>query len=144
MTRATEKAKKGYLGSISDEIIAFQKKRGRYDLMYKKEKELGWKDNQGIRTIDIEDSQRNIIIDQRHVLKIWQTYITELYDRTNRSEIREVGTADEVDEEEEGPNILQSEVDKSIKKRGGGGGKKATGDDVPRDVLQFLGEEFSI
>ena len=58
----------------------------RYDLMYMKTKELGWKEKQGIQNIGIEDSQGNRIVDQRQVLKIWENYVTELYDRTNRSE----------------------------------------------------------
>jgi hypothetical protein len=33
-----------------------------------------------ISTIGIEDSQGNRIVDQRQVLKIWETYVTELYD----------------------------------------------------------------
>jgi hypothetical protein len=43
----------------------------------------------------------------------------------------------EVDADEKGPYILQSEVEKAIKKMRN---KKATGDDVPGDVLKFLGE----
>ena len=54
---------------------------GRYDLMCMKTKELGWKDTQAIQNIGIEDSQRNRIVDQKQVLKIWENYIIELYDR---------------------------------------------------------------
>jgi hypothetical protein len=72
-----DKAKKEYLESICDEIIEFQR-TGRYDLMYIKTKELGWKENHGIQNTGIEDSQGNIIIDQRRVLQIWENYITEL------------------------------------------------------------------
>jgi hypothetical protein len=53
-------------------------------------KELGWKENHGIQNIGIEDSQGNIIIDQRRVSQIWEKYITELYDRANRPEHLEV------------------------------------------------------
>jgi len=35
-----------------------------YDIMYKKTKELGWKDNHGIQSTGIEDSQVNVIVDQ--------------------------------------------------------------------------------
>jgi hypothetical protein len=76
---ATDNAKKEYLESICNEIIEFQR-TGHYDLMYMKTKELGWKENHGIQNIGIEDSQGNIIIDQRPVLKIWETYVKELYD----------------------------------------------------------------
>jgi hypothetical protein len=40
--RAKDNAKKEYLESICNEIIEFQR-TGRYDLMYMKTKELGWK-----------------------------------------------------------------------------------------------------
>jgi type I site-specific restriction endonuclease len=47
LKRATDNAKKEYLESICDEIIEFQR-TGRYDLMYTKTKEIGWKENHGI------------------------------------------------------------------------------------------------
>jgi hypothetical protein len=48
-----------------------------------KTKELGWKETQGLQDIEIEDSQGNGIVDQTQVLKIWENYTTELYDRPN-------------------------------------------------------------
>jgi hypothetical protein len=42
-----------------------------------------WKENNEI-TIDIEDSQGNIIVDQKQAFKIWEmlkSYITELIDQ---------------------------------------------------------------
>ena len=65
--------------------MEFQR-RGRYDLMHMKTKELGWMETQGIQNIGIEDSQGNKIVEQSQVLKIWENYITELYDRPNRPE----------------------------------------------------------
>ena len=70
-----------YLENACTEIMEFHR-TGRYDFMYMKTKELGWKDTQGIQNIGIEDSHR--IVDQRQVLKIWENYVTELYDRPNR------------------------------------------------------------
>jgi len=49
------------------------------------------------------------------VLKIWENYITELHDRPNRPETLEVEPEEEVDADEKGPHILQSEVEKAIK-----------------------------
>ena len=72
-----------------------------------------WNETQGIQSIGIEDSQGNRIVDQRQVLKIWENYITEIYDRPNRPETLEVEPEEEVDTYEEGPHILQSEVKKS-------------------------------
>jgi len=70
--------KKEYLENIRNEIVEFQR-TGRYDLMYMKTKELGWKETQGIQNIGIDDSQGNRIVEQSQVLKIWENYITELY-----------------------------------------------------------------
>ena len=79
----------------------------RYDLMYMKTKELGWKETQGIQNIGIKDSRGNRIVDQRQVLKIWENYVTELYDRPNRPETLEVELEEkEVDTDEKGSYIL--------------------------------------
>jgi hypothetical protein len=103
-----------------------------------KTKGVGWKETQGIQNIGIEDSQGNRIADQSQVLKIREDYIKELYDRPNRLETLEVEPEEEVDTDKKGPYILQSELEKAIKEMRN---KKATrDDDVPGDVLKFLGE----
>ena len=72
------------------------------------------------------------------MLKIWENYVRELYDRPNQPEILEVKPEEEGDTDEKGPYILQNEVEKAIKEMRK---KKATGDDdVPGDVLKLLGE----
>jgi hypothetical protein len=72
------------------------------------------------------------------VLKIWENYVTELYDRPSRTETLEVEPDEEVDTDEKGPYILQSEVGKAVKEMRN---RKATGDDdVPGEVLKLLGE----
>jgi hypothetical protein len=102
-----------------------------------KTKELGWNETQGIQSIGIEDSKRNRV-DQVQVLKVWENYITELYDRTNKPDTIEVEPAEEVDTDEKGPHILQSEVEKAIKEMRK---RKAIGfDDIPGNVLKLLGE----
>jgi hypothetical protein len=103
----TNNTKKEYLESICDDIIEFQR-TGRYDLMYMKTKELGWKENHRIQNIGIENSRGNMIIDQRQVLQILENYITELYDRANRPEHLEVKHEAEVDEDKKDPYIVQS------------------------------------
>jgi hypothetical protein len=62
LKRATNKAKKEYLHSICDEINEFQRTE-HYNLMYKKMKELEWKDSHGIHSIGTEDSQGNTVVD---------------------------------------------------------------------------------
>ena len=72
------------------------------------------------------------------MLKIWENYITELRDRPNRPQTLEVEPEEEVDTDEKGLYILQSEVEKAIKEVRN---KKVTGDDdVPGDVFKLLGE----
>jgi len=137
LKRATDNAKNEYLENICNEIMEFQR-TGRYDLMYMKTKELGWKEPQGIQNIGIEDSQGNRRAEQSQVQKIWENYITELHDRPNRPVTLGVEPEEEVDADEEGPYILQSEVEKAIKEMRN---KKATGDDnAPGDVLKLFGE----
>ena len=72
------------------------------------------------------------------MLKIWENYITELYDRPNRTETLEVEPEEEVETDEKGPHIIQREVGKATKEMRN---RKATGDDnIPGDVLKLLGE----
>jgi hypothetical protein len=103
-----------------------------------KTKELGLKDTQGFPNISIEDSQGNRIIEQSQELKIWENYITQLHDRPNRPETLEVEPEEEVDTNEKGPYILQSEMETAMKEMSN---KKATGDDdVPGDVFKLMGK----
>ena len=87
------------------------KRTGRYDLTYMKTKELSWKEKQEIQNIAVEDSQGNIIVYQKQVVIIWENYYTGLYDGDNRPEDLEAETEEEVDEDEKGPYILDSEVE---------------------------------
>jgi hypothetical protein len=54
-----------------------------------------------------------MMVNQKQVLKIWEIYVEELYDRANRPE--NFNVEPEVDEEHKGPHILRSEVEKAIK-----------------------------
>jgi len=65
----TEEAKKEYPENACKEIMEFHR-TGRYDLMYMKSKELGWKETEGIQYTGVDDSQGNRIVNQRQVLKI--------------------------------------------------------------------------
>ena len=134
---ATETAKKEYPENICNEIIEFQR-TGRYDFIYMKKEELGWNETQGIQSIGIEDSQGNKIEDKRQVPRIWENYITELYDRPNRPETLQAGPEEEVDTDEKGPHILPCEVENAMKEMRN---RKATGgDDILGDVFKLLGE----
>lgn len=82
LKRVTDTAKKEYLESICDKIMGFER-TGYGDLMYMKTKELNWKENHGIQKTNVEDSQGNTKVDQRQVRKIWENYITKLYNRAN-------------------------------------------------------------
>jgi hypothetical protein len=87
----------------------------------------------------IEDSQGNMIVDQKQVLKIWEIYVEELYNRANRLENLNVEPEEEVDEDHKGPHILRSEVENVTKEMRD---KKATGDDdVPLEALKLLEDD---
>jgi hypothetical protein len=102
--------------------------------MYRKSKKLDRKENNGIRTVGIEDSQGNMTVDEKQVVKIWETYVEELYNRANQQENLNVEPEEE-DEDHEDPHILRSEVKKTIKEMRD---KKATGDDtVPLEALKL-------
>ena len=45
-----------------------------------------YKGNLGIQTTGVQSYRENIIVYQRPVPKIWENYITEFYDQTNRRE----------------------------------------------------------
>jgi hypothetical protein len=109
LKRAADNAKKEYLENICNEIMKFQR-TGRYDLMYMKTKELGWKETQEIQNIGVEDSKGNRVVDQSQVLKIWENYITELYDQPNRPEVLEVEQEEEVDTDEKVPYTVFCKV----------------------------------
>jgi hypothetical protein len=79
-----------------------------------------------------------MIVNQKQVLKIWEIYVEELYDRASRPENLNV-ESEEVDEDHKGPHILLSVVEKAIKEMRD---KKATGDDdVPVEALRLLGDD---
>jgi hypothetical protein len=138
LRRATDKTKLEYLEYKCGEITELQR-TGCYDLMYRKVKELDRKENNGIRTVGFEESQGNTIVDQKQVLKIWETYVEKLYDRANRPENLIVEPEEEVDEDRKGPHIVHSEVEKAIKEMRD---KKATGDDdVSVEALKLLGDD---
>jgi hypothetical protein len=77
--------------------------------MYMKTKVLGWKKYRGTQNTGIEDYQKNIIVYQRQVLKIWEKYVTELYDRPDqpdrpdRPKNLEFAPEEDVDADEKGP-----------------------------------------
>ena len=51
-------------------------------------KELGWKEKHGIQNTGTKDSKGNIRRDKRKILKIWENYITQLYNQPNRPDER--------------------------------------------------------
>ena len=113
LKRVTDEAKKEYLESICDEIMGFESTG--YDvLMCMKTRELDWKENHGIQTTNIEDSPGNIKVDQRQVLKIWENYITKLYNWATWPENIGVEPEEKANADKKGPYILHSEVGKAV------------------------------
>jgi len=87
--------------------------------------ELSWKVNHRNRNAGIEESQGNIIVDQRKIMKIWENYITELYDRANQTKNVEIESEEKVDADETCTCVLHREVEKSYEVLN----KKPTADD---------------
>jgi hypothetical protein len=70
-----------------DEIMEFQR-LGRFYWRYTKKKELGWKENLGIQYIGVEDYKGNITADKTQIMKNWENYITDTYDRPKESQLQ--------------------------------------------------------
>jgi hypothetical protein len=138
LRRETDKAKEKYLEEACEEIMELNRK-GRYDIMYQKTREMGWMENKGIRTFGIENKEGEVVTDQRKVLNVWEEYIRNLYDQENRPKEIEMESEEMVSDDEKGPTILQSEVERAVHDMRR---RKATGDDdIPADVLKELGED---
>lgn len=89
----------------------------------------------GIQNDGIEDSKSNIIEVQRQVLRIWENYITELYDQPNWQLNLEVKPEQEVNTDENGSYIVQNEMEKAIEEVRN---KKATKDyNEPGHVIKL-------
>jgi len=72
-------------------------------LCYKYINAYSWEQKHGIQNTGIEGSKGNIIVYKRQVLKIWENYITELYNPPNQPENLEVIPQKEVDADKKGP-----------------------------------------
>ncbi|KDR20787.1 hypothetical protein L798_05100 [Zootermopsis nevadensis] len=134
LRRETDKAREDYINEVCDEIMTLQR-IGRYNFMYAKAKELGWKENNGIRTQEIEDPSGKIVSDQNEVKAVWENYIEELYDKAIRPDKieMELEPEEEVEEDDKGQEILKSEVERAIKDMRR---RKAMGDDeIPSDLI---------
>jgi len=94
----------------------------------------------GRQNVGIEDSKSNIIEDQRQVLRIWENYITELYDQPNWQLNLEVKPEEEVHTDEKGSYIVQNEMEKTIKEVMN---KKVTGDENEPGHVIKLGKWWS-
>jgi len=115
LARGTDKAKKEYLESIWHDVLEFQR-TGHYDLMYMKTNELGWKENHGIQNSGTGHATGQITVERRQVLKIWENYITGLYNRPNWPGNLQV-ELEEVHADKKGFYILQSEAKKKTLSR---------------------------
>jgi len=98
---------------MCDEIMEFQG-AGRYNLTYMLSKELSWKVNHRSQNAGIEESQGIIIVDRKKVLKIWENYITDFYDRANRTENEEIEPEEKVEADEKCPCVLHRKVKKKL------------------------------
>ncbi|XP_026467813.1 uncharacterized protein LOC113371400 [Ctenocephalides felis] len=135
LRRETEKAKVKYMDKTCNKIMEHQK-HGRYDLMFQATKEMNWNDRKSRKTYEIEGDNGNRLSDHKKILSVWEKYIEKLYDRENRLQNIEFEEEKEMDEDDKGPCILKSEVERVINEMRR---KKATeDDDIPADLLKEL------
>ena len=99
LKRATEKIKKEYLENTCNEMKEIHR-TGHYDLMYMKKKRTSLEGYQMDSKYWHRRPQGNRIVDRRQMLKIWENYVTELYDRPNRPQTLEVEPKEGVDTDE--------------------------------------------
>lgn len=68
-----------------------------YDFMYSKIKELGWNENSGIRSFEMDDLHGHFTMDESKVFKIREDYVKELYDTQHRPQNLQAEATEDVD-----------------------------------------------
>jgi exonuclease III len=138
LRRETEKARQQWLESECEAIEDLEK-RGRYDLMYRKVKEIVWLKRKGgsVRCTESRDGKR--LIKDVDIINRWEEYVRELY--PNEGCLRE-GTIEDVRNVESewiGFSILESEIEMSLKEMKC---KKAEGvDGIPIEFFKSMKDE---
>ena len=109
----TDKARDKWMTHQCDESERLNM-MGRSDLMYAKAKELGkkYKSNKS-RPSSIQDKNGKLLKETEEIKARWHKYIEDLYDASNKPNSCKLEPLEEVQEDERGLPILQSETDYS-------------------------------
>jgi len=143
LRRETDAARTKYWEERCKEIEDLEK-AGKMDKMYQKVKELTWK-NKSKATKSIMNKQGELLKEPEKINQRWKEYIEELYNKEERPENIDMEEEAEVEEDQLGPDILESEILQAIQDLKIG---KAEGEDgIPAELLKALqgeGEEHLI
>lgn len=140
LRRETDKAREQWTKEKCDDIERLEKE-GRYDLMHKVAMELVFKERSARSGIEIELKDGCVVDEMADVKKRWKEYVEELYDWKNKPNEKdlEIEIEEEVTVEEKGYNLLEEEIEASIKEMKC---RKATGsDELPVELLKALNGE---
>ena len=139
LRRETQKAKEKWLTKECEDIEGLEKK-GQYDIMYRKVKNISWDAGKVKGRIrEIEDKEGRSICGEEEVKERWKQYVMELYKTEDKPEELKIEEEGEVDEECRGASILMSEIQKAIREMKT---RKATGvDELPIELFKCLSEE---
>ena len=138
LTRETEKAREDYWVKQCLEIKDLQK-AGKVDKMYRKVKELNRKRKSQQKTESIMSKQGELMTVPEQVNERWKEYIEELCNKEGKPKEVEIEEESEVERDQRGPNILESEILRAIHDLKS---KKAEGaDGIPAELLKTLSEE---
>ena len=91
--------------------------------------------------LDVKDNAENTVTEPKEVRETWRQYIESLYDKDGKpkKEDLQIEERDEVDDDEEGPEVLKSEMLLAISEMKEG--KAAGVDEIPSEMLKSLGEK---
>ena len=140
LRRETDKVRAAYWDRVCGELEDWNFK-GRTDLVYARVARLTWKERVGSANMGITDSSGNMVTDPEEVRETWKQYIESLYDKVGKPKKEDLKfeEEDEVDTEEKGPTVLESEILSAISEMQEG--KAMEVDDIPAEMLKSLGKK---
>src|SRR5206468_1067509 len=91
--------------------------------------------------LGVKNSAGNTVTEPEEVRETWRQYIEFLYDKDGKPKIEDlqVEEREEVEDDEEGPQVLKSEILLTISEMKEG--KAAGVDEIPAEMLKSLGEK---
>ncbi|XP_023225444.1 uncharacterized protein LOC111626342 [Centruroides sculpturatus] len=136
LRRETGKAREAWLSKECEEIEELNKK-GRYDLSYKKVKELT--NDRTHQILSIEDKDGKALLTPTDIMGHWKEYIGDLYGENTKPKELKLEKSSQIANDERGPIIMKDEVGLAIKELKN---KKSEGvDGIPAEFLKGLGKE---